>query len=96
MERGFAMTDKELRDLLERIEREIRYTEPDDEEGRELLRHLEAEIRAFRSRPESEWREPKGSFVDRMNEAIDHFEITHPSLTNMLSQMLNILSNAGI
>jgi hypothetical protein len=31
-----------------------------------------------------------------MNDAIDHFEITHPTLTSMISQMLNILSNAGI
>lgn len=90
------MSDDNLRDLLERIEQEIRYTEPDDEEGRQLLRHLEAEIRAFRSRPEGQWREPKDSFVARMTEAVDHFEITHPTLTSMLSQMLNILNNAGI
>jgi hypothetical protein len=90
------MSDNDLRDLLERIEREIRYTEPDDAEGRALLRHLEADIRAFRERPENQWREPKESFVERMNEAVDHFEITHPALTSMLSQVLNILNNAGI
>jgi hypothetical protein len=90
------MNDHDLRDLLKRIEREIEETEPDDEQGRELLRHIEADIRAFRARPENEWREPEDSFIERMNDAIDHFEITHPTLTSMISQMLNILSNAGI
>ena len=88
--------NKDLRDLLERIEREIEHTEPEDEKGRELLRHIQADIRAFRDVPPGQRREPEESFVDRMNDAIDHFEITHPTLTTMISQMLNILSNAGI
>ena len=90
------MNDQALRNLLERIEREIEQTEPDDEKGRKLLRHIEADIRAFRERPEDKWREPEDSFIERMNDAIDHFQITHPTLTTMISQMLNILSNAGI
>ena len=90
------MNNHDLRRLLERIEREIKRTKTDDEKGRELLQHIEADIHAFRERPESEWLEPEESFVKRMNDVVDHFEITHPTLTSMISQMLNILNNAGI
>ncbi len=90
------MNEQDLHHLLERIEREIKHTKTDDEEGRELLHHIEADIRAFRERPESEWMEPEETFVGRMNEAVDHFEVTHPTLTSLISQMLNILNNAGI
>jgi uncharacterized protein DUF4404 len=32
----------------------------------------------------------------RFEESIRHFEVTHPNLTAALSQLLNILNNAGI
>jgi hypothetical protein len=34
--------------------------------------------------------------LERLQDTIDHFEVTHPRLTTLLSQMMTILSNAGI
>jgi hypothetical protein len=34
--------------------------------------------------------------TERLEESVQHFEITHPDLTMMLNQLLMILSNAGI
>ncbi len=90
------MNDQDFRKLLEKLQNEIEQTESDDEKGRELLHHLSTDIRVFLKRPESEKEQPEESLVERLNDAIDHFEITHPALTTMLSQMLNILNNAGI
>jgi hypothetical protein len=44
-----------------------------------------------RSRTESD-----ESMLQRLQDSVDHFEVTHPTLTAMLSRMLDILSNAGI
>jgi hypothetical protein len=89
------MTDKNLRELLEQLHSELERTEVTDEAGQERLRHLEADIRRLRERTggESNVDEP---MLERLQDSIDHFEDTHPQLTMMISQMMTILSNAGI
>lgn len=91
------MTDQNLRELLEQLHNELERTEAMDESGREKLRHLDADIRSLLKRSgtkaEIDADEP---ILERLQDAIDHFEVTHPRLTTMLSQMMRILSNAGI
>lgn len=90
------MNDQDNHKLLENLQREIEQTEPTDEKGREILRHLKDDIRAYQERSEEDQGRSNESLSKNLKKAIDHFEITHPTLTLMLSQMLNILSNAGI
>ena len=89
------MTDPNLRELLEKLHQELERTEAVDEKGNQLLRHLDADIRSLLKRsggkPESD--EP---VLERLQDTIDHFEATHPRLTLVLSEMMTILSNAGI
>jgi len=89
------MTDQNLRELLEKLHHELERTEAMDERGREMLRHLDADIRNLlkRSGAKAETVEP---LLERLQDTIDHFEITHPRLTRMISEMMTILSNAGI
>lgn len=89
------MTDENLRDLLEKLHKELERMKVTDEAGRERLRHLDADIRALlqRSGERVETYEP---MLERLQDSIDHFETSHPQLTLMLSQMMTILSNAGI
>ena len=89
------MTDQNLRDLLEQLHEELERTEAKDEASRERLRHLQADIRALRKRS-GETIESDEPLLERLQESIDHFETSHPQLTMMLSQMMTILSNAGI
>jgi predicted nucleic acid-binding Zn-ribbon protein len=89
------MTDQNLRELLEKLHHELEHTEVTDEAGRERLRHLEADIRRLRERA-GEKTEADESMLERFQDSIDHFEETHPQLTMMISQMMTILSNAGI
>lgn len=86
------MTDTRLRELLEQLHEELARIESVDEKGREMLRHLSADIQQFLD-PD---RENPTTLLDRMQDAIDHFEVEHPAITAALSQMLNTLSNAGI
>ncbi len=84
-----------LRQLLEQLHAELEHTDSVDETGDELLRHLDADIRNLlkRSGAQVEADEP---MLERLQDAIDHFEATHSKLTTVLSEMMNILNNAGI
>ncbi len=90
------MDDGDLRKLLEQLHGEIEHTETVDEKGRELLRHLGADIRELLDRSENEQVRPDASLVGRLEKTIDHFEVTHPTLSIIMSKVLETLSNAGI
>jgi hypothetical protein len=87
------MNDQKLRELLEQVHSEIEHTESVDEKGREILRDLDADIRKLLERSDAQVDE---SMLKRMQDRIDHLEIEHPTLTMALSEMMTILSNAGI
>ena len=89
------MSDQNLRELLEKIHRELEQTKATDEAERERLRHLEADVRNLLERSD-EQAETDESMLERFEEAVDHFEDSYPQLTMMISQMMTILSNAGI
>jgi hypothetical protein len=89
------MTDQNLRELLEKIQKELEQMEVTDAAGRERLRHLDADIRSLLERSE-DVEETDEPMLERLQDAIDHFETTYPRFTMMLSQMMTILSNAGI
>jgi hypothetical protein len=90
------MDDQELRSLLEQLHNEIERSETVDEKERELLQHLGADIRELLARSEGEENPSEPSVVKRLEESIDHFEVTHPDLTMLLAKLLETLSNAGI
>ena len=90
------MEDQELSDLLERLHAEIERHEPLDEKEQELLQHLGTDIRELLAKSGSEEIQPEPSFVERLEESVEHFETTHPELTLLLDKLLAILSNAGI
>ena len=76
--------DQNLRDLLERLHSELEQTESVDEKGNEMLGHLDTDIRALLQRSGRK-KEPDEPVLERLQETIDHFEATHPSLTQTLS-----------
>ena len=89
------MSDQNLNELLDKLRDELAHTEVTDEASRERIRHLEADIRRLRERS-GESSEADDPMLERFEDAIDHFEASHPQLTMMISQMMTILSNAGI
>jgi hypothetical protein len=90
------MDDQDLRKLLEQLHREIDRTPSVDEKGRELLTELQAEIAELLRRSPGEPAQPFPALTRRLEEAIAHLEVSHPTLTSALTQMLTALSNAGI
>ncbi len=88
------MSDRKLDQLLERLHKEIEGIDSVDEKGRELLRELSADIRELLARAEGA--QPAPSMLKRIERSIEYFETTHPDLTEALSSLSAILSNAGI
>jgi hypothetical protein len=90
------MDDQELRTLLEQVHAEIENTHSLDDKGRELLRHLDADIRTLLERSGEKPMQAGLPTLRRLEEALDHFEASHPALTGQLSRLLEILSSTGI
>jgi hypothetical protein len=90
------MNDQELCQLLEKLQTEIEAAQSVDARERELLQNLEADIRALLKRCEAEQVQSHPLTIRRLEEAIEHLAVNHPTLTAMLSNMSTILSNAGV
>jgi hypothetical protein len=90
------MTDNKLTQLLEELHTELDNTEAMDDKGRELLRALNADIEELLERSEVGQTDDDDSLLERWQEYIDHFEVTHPTLTSALSHLMTALNNAGI
>jgi hypothetical protein len=90
------MDDKKLRKMLEQLRDEIENAGKVDEKGRVLLREVDEQIRELLVRSEGSALIPKPTLQRGLQDAVRHFEVTHPELTAALSRLLETLSNAGI
>jgi dsDNA-specific endonuclease/ATPase MutS2 len=90
------MSNEELSKLLQKLLDEIKNTRAVDEKGTELLRDLDEDIHALLERSEDTPEPLNQTSVQRLQDAVYHFEATHSSLTVLISKLLESLSNAGI
>ncbi|OGO32097.1 MAG: hypothetical protein A2Z16_01400 [Chloroflexi bacterium RBG_16_54_18] len=90
------MDDSELRVTLEKLHRELEQTDNLDDDSRQRLQHLMGDIRTALDREGPPPAEHYQSLGDQLNEAIQRYEISHPSLTAAMRHALDILSGAGI
>ena len=90
------MTDDELRQKLEQLHDEIQNVDHLDDQGRALLLDLDGHIRELLARSGPSELGAKPGLTRDLEDAIRHFEVTHPALTAALSDLLTALSNAGI
>jgi hypothetical protein len=90
------MDNQELRKLIEQLQAEIQSTHTVDKKGKELLLHLESEINELLGRTDGIVTPVHPSTLQRLEESLDHFEISHPELTTLLARLLESLSNVGI
>jgi hypothetical protein len=90
------MDNNELRTLLHQLHDEIENTLTVDETGSELLRDLEGDISALLERSGENPVQVHPSIVQRLESALNHFEVTYPDLTTVISKLLDSLSHAGI
>jgi hypothetical protein len=87
------MDDQELHKLVDDLHAEIQKTQSVDEKGQQLLRHLDADIRNLL---EHAGKSVHPTTLDRFQESLEYFEITHPALSGLITRLMEVLSNAGI
>jgi len=90
------MEDPELRDTLEKLHQELEQTDDLDDESRQHLQHLMGDIRATLDREGDSTPEHYQSLGDQLNDSIQRYEISHPSLTAAMRHAMDILSGVGI
>jgi hypothetical protein len=89
------MKNQELLKLLEQVHEEIGRVKDIDQDDRELLTHLSTDIQSLLGHP-GQVREQEPQLGGRLQQAIDRFQVSHPTLTSTLSQLSAVLGNAGI
>jgi len=90
------MENNELRSLLNQLHEEIKNTKEVDDKGVDLLRDLEADITALLERSDENPEPLQPSVFKNLEDTVTHFEVTHPTLTEQVSKISEILSGAGI
>lgn len=84
------MPEKQLKEDLEQLRREIGELDVNDEAARERLAALAEEIEARIASNTGE------GLVENVQDAIREYEVEHPRATGVLNQILMTLSNMGI
>jgi cob(I)alamin adenosyltransferase len=90
------MDAKELHNLIEKLQTEIRNAKTVNPKDQEMLVQLDSEIHELLGRTGGNKADINPSTIKRLEDALHHFEATHPALTNLISQLLDDLSGAGI
>ena len=90
------MSDPKLLALLKKLHDEIDSAEPVDDRGRAILEDLDGHVHDLMHRAEQERWKAEPEMVSQFDEALRHFEVTHPNLTAAIASLLDTLSGAGI
>ena len=90
------MDNEPLKKALEQLHAEIEKTKTVDPDQSEMLQHLVKDVKALLARSGKIDPEQTRPMANRLTQAIELFEITHPRLTAQMDKLLNILSSAGI
>ena len=86
------MTDK-LDALLEQVHAELQKVDKVDADSLKLLQDLEQDVQSLLKKADAI---ETPSIQERIQKAVEQFEVEHPTLTTLLSEISTILSNAGI
>lgn len=88
------MIREELRKSIERLRSEIDAVEKDDVGTKEHLQSLVTDLEKQVDNIAGE--DHRDSLLDRLSEAIEAFETSHPHLTDALNKIVVTLGNMGI
>ena len=90
------MDDNDSRKLLQQLHDEINNIKTVDKKGSDLLKDIDGDIRGLLERSGDSSLEVHPSILHRLDDAISHFEVTHPDLTALIAKVLDSLSIAGV
>ena len=88
------MSEDKLRDALEALRGEISRLEGLDDQSRARLDHLLGDIELKVKQPQDAAHHE--NLIQRLQDSVSRFEVSHPNLTMALNEVLNALSGAGV
>ncbi|MFN8401346.1 MAG: DUF4404 family protein [Anaerolineales bacterium] len=86
------MNDKKLDALLEQVHAELQKVDKVDADSLKLLQDLQQDVQELLDKADVE----TPPVLARMQKAMQQFELDHPALTALISELSTVLSNAGI
>ena len=87
------MKQKDFDSLLEKVRAEIQRVDHVNDAERSLLQKLESDIHDLLEANEAS---DRSTLAGRVRKSIEQFQLEYPRLTAMLSEISNILNNAGV
>lgn len=90
------MSEEKLRRDLDELQRQLDKTQPKDEAGRERIQSLRDSIKSVKEHNGPVSTETRQDLLHRMESELEHFEVSHPTLTGVVNNVIHTLSNIGI
>ena len=88
------MEQQKLRELLDTLHHELEQVDSVDETTEVVLANLRTDMQRLLAEKSAVTHQDE-SLVKRMNEALDHFESDHPSLSLTIQHILDSLAKMG-
>ncbi|NTW57129.1 MAG: DUF4404 family protein [Chlorobiaceae bacterium] len=89
------MEQQKLRELLETLHQELAGVDSVDETTGSVLESLREDIGKLVDREQAAAIVSDEPLIDRLNEAVNHFEAGHPRLSLAIQHVLDSLANMG-
>jgi hypothetical protein len=89
------MEQQKLRELLETLHQELATVDSVDESTGDVLSTLREDIGKLVDKEQSSGIATDEPLVERLNEAVTHFEAGHPRLSMAIQHVLDSLANMG-
>ena len=87
---------RQLQDMLEQLDAELKRTRTVDENQRRKLLALQEDVRALLQRSPEAVPEDHEPNIQGLRAGLQYFEASHPTLSGLIEQVLNTLSALGI
>ena len=87
---------EQLREHLKALHGELASTPSVDERSKQLLEEVLSDIHGLLDRSEPPSENEHQGLGDRLRDATQHFEDSHPTLAAAVGRVINALSNLGI
>ncbi len=88
--------EQKLRQMLEQVHGEIKQIQDVDDKAMELLKGLRDDIEGILEPATEEVTDRYESVTERLDDAVEHFEISHPTLSTVMSRLVDALNAAQL
>ena len=90
------MDNDSLNEALVKLRDELRYAPVVDDSARETLQRLDGDIHRILQSAGDVPPDHQASLKENLQDSVQHFEASHPTITALMNQLLKALGDMGI